>query len=991
MQSLRTSSWHRWLQRMFRRTPNRNGTFTRKHRPPRRPVRLLLETLEDRITPANFIVNGVTTGPNGGLVGIIAQANTHPGTSYTIQLQPTTAPLGAYNLTSALTITNTAGVTIEAAPGVGNITIRQTGGAGNRIFTVAPGGNVTLDNLTLTGGTVNDGGAVHVSAGGHLTIENSIITGNTATGGAGTAGEGGGIFVAGGGTLNINDSTITNNTATGGAGAAGEGGGIAATGAGWTVRLTGDTLRSNRAVGGFPAAAGAVGSLAFGGGVFASGSGTLTILNDAAKPTQDPSIFFQNAATGGAGGAGAPGGNAFGGGLDVVNAAGDTTTVQIGNTAFYDNTATGGAPGAGSTSGNASGGGVALFLAGAGGVTMVNNTIAQNIAQGNVAAGTSPTGGGIFTTDATADTFINNTITLNSTESPGGGVAGTGGGMFIGTAPLTPPALTNNLMQGNAAATNADLHSGVILGSNATYNFVESVNPGAGVFVGPPFNNIVSNGAAQLGAVVGVNPGPPPALTGGPIYYPLANNTVASFGSGTTSVSGAYSVLGTISTVEGLTPPLDEAGNLRTTNGTGTGSIDLGAVQQVAPVVPAATAVVPGSVSVNFYGTAGSPAFTVPVSVNVPGGGVASGGTVSIYLNYNNNLTLLGTAVVGAIGSAAVNVAAGALPPNLQPGTYTLVENYSGNSNFNASTANGTLTITTAPTSVVAGNATLNYYGSSSPAFTLTVGVNSPAGTVNTGNVDVKLVSDDTTTDLGMAALSPNGTATINVGASTLPANLQVGSYQLIETYTDVGGPFAGSTGTGTLTITTAPTSVVAGNAMITVGTTGPVMIPVAVNSPDGVVSGNVVITLIAGDTSYTLTPAGGVPLSGGQASVSVTLPSGLGIGTYRLVETYLGNGQFAGSSAVGTLTVDPVPVPVAALKTAIDATAIALLADPNFPALMELELFTNVFLHTSFPLSIPALIEDIQFLYPQTNGLGLAAIAEGMFLANDLMIENPQ
>jgi hypothetical protein len=35
-------------------------------------------------------------------------------------------------------------------------------------------------------------------------------------------------------------------------------------------------------------------------------------------------------------------------------------------------------------------------------------------------------------------------------------------------------------------------------------------------------------------------------------------------------------------------------------------------------------------------------------------------------------------------------------------------------------------------------------------------------------------------------------------------------------------------------------------------------------------------------------------------------------------------------------------------------------------------------------------LIAAIQFLYPQTNGLGLAAIAAGMFLTQDLMTANP-
>jgi|GEM_PF-6473425 len=342
-------------------------------------------------------------------------------------------------------------------------------------------------------------------------------------------------------------------------------------------------------------------------------------------------------------------------------------------------------------------------------------------------------------------------------------------------------------------------------------------------------------------------------------------------------------------------------------------------------IVPAdPTTLIPGNATINFYGTNPSPAFNVPVLANDNLGGTASGGTVFIFLIYNGSTppppVLLGANTVGTNGTALISVPAGALPTGLQTGSYQLEETYSGSGTNAPTNAFGTLTIVQDPTTVVAGNASINYYDATpSPAFTIQVGVNSPAGTVNSGSVSVSLVSDNTTTLLTPTpvAVSANGTATINVAANTLPANLQVGDYQLIETYIpSTGSQFAGSNGTGTLAIAAAPTTVVAGNAIVNVGTTNPFTVSAAVNSPAGTVnSGTVTFVLVSDNSTTTL---GTAAVSGGVATLSVTgtpraaiaaLPSGR---SWQLVETYadVTGGQFAGSSAIGTLTVNPVPTP---------------------------------------------------------------------------------
>ncbi len=77
------------------------------------------------------------------------------------------------------------------------------------IFSIIPGIQITLTDLTLTNGKNGAGGGIYNN--GTLTINNSSITKNTADNGGG-----GGIFSVG--TLTIYNSIITNNTAIGGGG-----------------------------------------------------------------------------------------------------------------------------------------------------------------------------------------------------------------------------------------------------------------------------------------------------------------------------------------------------------------------------------------------------------------------------------------------------------------------------------------------------------------------------------------------------------------------------------------------------------------------------------------------------------------------------------------------------------------------------------------------------------------------------------------------------
>ena len=131
------------------------------------------------------------------------------------------------------------------------------------------------------------------------------------------------------------------------------------------------------------------------------------------------STISSNTAHGGTGGSGVPaglGGSAFGGGIEILDLGS-----QLLNDTVYGNTATGGS---GSTSGNAYGGGIEDEANGATGLTIVNSTVAANVAAvvAPAASGTAgtPFGGGIDNSYVTNDPHLALYNTLDATNTAAG-------------------------------------------------------------------------------------------------------------------------------------------------------------------------------------------------------------------------------------------------------------------------------------------------------------------------------------------------------------------------------------------------------------------------------------------------------------------------------------------------------------------------------------------------------------------------------------------
>jgi hypothetical protein len=299
-----------WLNQLLARHAVR--TAPRRSAPVPRRSRLALVQFEDRTVPSNFTAASVAD-----LIADINAANQTveadsitlvPGTTFKLTAVDNTAN-GATGLP---VIAATEDLTI-----LGNgDTIARSGAKGTpafRLFDVAAGATLTLENMTLTGGLALGGAALQGGDGGAidnrgtLTLHGVTIQGNTAQGYDGVTvwgegvpggdGLGGGIYSSG--AMTMTGCSIVNNQAIGGRG--GDGGFIQ---------------------GGAPGEGGpmpgAPGGNGLGGGLYVAG-GTVTLLDTA---------ITGNSANGGGGGSGSKGqphgapGQGIGGGVYF-----DATTV----------------------------------------------------------------------------------------------------------------------------------------------------------------------------------------------------------------------------------------------------------------------------------------------------------------------------------------------------------------------------------------------------------------------------------------------------------------------------------------------------------------------------------------------------------------------------------------------------------------------------------------------------------------------------------------
>jgi hypothetical protein len=391
------TSWFPW--RSFCRRNGRPRHLS-SSRAGRRRSSLILERLEDRTALSNF--NAVTVSD---LIADINAANKAGGTNTITLTAPTSNPymlIAVDNCSDGPTglPVITGGNKPDTLTIVGNgDTIERSTASGTpdfRLFDVASGASLTLQNLTLQNGEAF---------------------------GSGAASEGGAIINRG--TLGLDSVTVQNNKATGsnGQNAKGKGGDgtPGADGAGGGVwssgTLTADNgtlIQNNMALGGNGGNADPSGSHVSGGNGGNASGGGVDITGGTANLAG--ATLSGNSAFGGNGGAGflhnlgyvagGTGGVGTGGGLAV--AAG---SVSLSSDTVNNNETAGGIGGLGGYDGNAYGGG--LYIGG-GTVTLCNDMVEFNTAMGAIASPSSRFGGGIYI--AAAATVYIDTSTVDSKD-----------------------------------------------------------------------------------------------------------------------------------------------------------------------------------------------------------------------------------------------------------------------------------------------------------------------------------------------------------------------------------------------------------------------------------------------------------------------------------------------------------------------------------------------------------------------------------------------
>src|SRR6266566_2685553 len=212
---------------------------------------------------ASTRVNVPCSGPAGGPAGLIAAISAANATGgATINLAAgCTYQLTAANNTSLALGSN--GLPVITSP----ITLNGSGTtiAGNdttfRVLEVSGTGNLTLQGLTITGGTTGGMGGGILNLEGTLTLNHSQVSGNAAQGGPMSNGGGiasGTLGTGPLGTTTLNASQVTGNTAATGGGGIASGTGGMGTNSASTLVLNSSQVTGNTAKGGPRAGAGGI-------------------------------------------------------------------------------------------------------------------------------------------------------------------------------------------------------------------------------------------------------------------------------------------------------------------------------------------------------------------------------------------------------------------------------------------------------------------------------------------------------------------------------------------------------------------------------------------------------------------------------------------------------------------------------------------------------------------------------------------------------------
>jgi hypothetical protein len=244
------------------------------------------------------------------------------------------------------------------------------------------------------------------------------------------------------------------------------------------------------------------------------------------------------------------------------------------------------------------------------------------------------------------------------------------------------------------------------------------------------------------------------------------------------------------------------------------------------------------------------------------------------------------------------------LPGNTPAGQYIIEADYSGSLNYLPATdLSHFLTIKPAATVTTTSNASATFSGVSDQTIPLSAQISSAAGPVNEGQVTFTIYSGGNPVGSPVTANVSNNTAAANY---TLLTGTPGGSYTIQAVYTDPVD-FVTSTGTNTLTVSAAATTVTPSSASTTYsGLVGEgITLSANVSSPAGTINQGTVAFTILNAQGKQIVPTVYVNVANGLASGNYVLPAGTAVGSYTIQAVYDGTSSFANSlPATSTLTI---------------------------------------------------------------------------------------
>jgi hypothetical protein len=497
---------------------------------------------------------------------------------------------------------------------------------------------------------------------------------------------------------------------------------------------------------------------------------------------------------------------------------------------------------------------------------------------------------------STAFSSVSQAVTLNATVNSSAGTVSEGMETFTifqGTTQIGTPVMV--AVSGGAAVASYTLPAGTALGTytiqaaytDATGNFTGSGDNTHQLTVGTASSATAASAASAVFGDTSVALNASVTSGGNPVGEGNVTFTVLQ---GATTIGSPVTVpvsAGAANTSYAL--PTGLAAGTYTIqavyNGTGnfTGSTD---ATHTLVINPAASTTAGSSATAVFISSTQSVNLSATFSSLV---GTVNSGTATFTI-------LQGVTVIGS--PVTVNVSAGAastiyvLPVGLSAGTYKIEIDYSGSTNFVASSdTTHTLVISAAGSSTVSADASV-VFSSSTQSVNLGATFSSLSGAVNSGTATFTILQG--TTVIG----SP---VTVNVSAGSagavyaLPAGLAAGTYTIQVAY-DGTTNVTGSSTNQTLIIAAFASSTASAGATATFRPSSQsVTLSANFTSSGGTVTGGTATFTVLQGATVIGSPVT-VNVSGGTVSPSYLLPAGLAAGTYTIQVTYNGTTTFAGS-----------------------------------------------------------------------------------------------